>query len=69
MPLYQLTVRHGTASKRYHVVQIEATDVAEALVLAGRSLPDAVRDAADLAEVRPAPDPEAERPFLGSGSP
>lgn len=65
MPRFQVTVRHGTRSKRYHVVHIEAVDMAAALVKAGEALPAEVRDSADLAEVRPAPDPEAERPFVG----
>jgi hypothetical protein len=67
MPRYQVTVRHGRRTKRYHVVQLEASDMADALRRAGASLPDGVRDEADLAEVRPAPEPEAERPYLGEG--
>lgn len=65
MPRFQITVRHGSRAKRYHVVQIDAAHMAEALVKAGESLPPDIRDTADLAEVRPAPDPEAERPFMG----
>jgi hypothetical protein len=65
MPRYQITIRHGSPRKRYHVVQLDAAHMAEALVKAGESLPVEVRDDADLAEVRPAPEPDAERPFLG----
>lgn len=69
MPRFQITVRYGAPRKRYHVVQLEAPDLAAALVEAGTSLPAEVRGDADLCEVRPAPEPEADRPYLGEDGP
>ena len=69
MPNYQVTVRHGTTAKRYFMLQVEAVDIGAALAAAGAGMPAEVRAEADLVEVRPAPDPEAERPWLGGDAP
>ena len=68
MTTYQVTVRYGRPGKRYIVEQIEAPDLRAALeAIAGR-LDDEVVAEADLLELRLAPDPEAERPFVPEGS-
>lgn len=69
MTNYQITVRHGSPGKRYFMAQVSAADVREALRQASAAIPDAVAVDADLVEVRPAPDPEAERPFMGEATP
>jgi hypothetical protein len=69
MPNFQLTVRHGATAKRYFMTQVEAPHLAAALRLAADALPDEVVREADLAELRPAPDPEAERPWLDEPAP
>lgn len=69
MPNFQLTVRYGATAKRYFMAQVEAPQLAAALRLAADALPDEVMREADLAELRPAPDPEAERPWLDEPTP
>lgn len=69
MTIYQVTVRYGHPGKRYFVDQIEAPDLREALDLIARRLGDEVVAEADLLELRPAPDHEAERPFMSEGAP
>ncbi len=73
MPLrrFDLTVRWGHPRTRYHQVQVEVEvaeggGLKEALEAAAGLLPDEVAATADLAEVRPAPDPEG-RNYLGDG--
>lgn len=59
MNRYSVTVRHGARGARYHTFEVEAPDVGQALRTAADLLPDAVRDSADLVEIRTAPDPDA----------
>lgn len=64
MPRFTVTVRHGRGAYRYHIFDVEAAQVSGAMEAAARELPGEIRDAADLVEIRRAPDPE-ERSFLG----
>jgi hypothetical protein len=61
---FRVTVRWGKPGVRYHVAEVEGVNLAEALRQAADLLPDDVAESADLAELRPAPDPE-EREYLG----
>lgn len=63
MPTYRVTVRHGRP-QRYHVLEVEAADVAQALRDAADRLPAAVVEEADLVEIRTSVDPEG-RSYLG----
>lgn len=60
---FHLTVRWGHPRTHYHQAEVEAPGLREALERAARSLPDEVAATADLAELRPAPDPD-ERSYL-----
>lgn len=64
MPRFTVTVRHGQGGYRYHTSEVEAVDLAGAMRTAADELPDDVRGAADLVEIRRAPEPE-ERAYLG----
>lgn len=59
MPDYRITVRHGGGPVRYHTFDVSSDDLAGALRLAAEEMPDAVRETADLVEVRRAPDPDS----------
>jgi hypothetical protein len=56
---FRLTVRWRSPGTRYHVEDVEATDLKGALEEAARRLPAEVVATADLAELRPTVDPEA----------
>ncbi len=56
MPTYRATIRHGKP-QRYHVEDIDAPDIAEAMRLLSERFPPNVTGA-DLVEVRLAVDPE-----------
>ncbi len=58
MPTFRVTVRHGQPRYRYHVEDIEAPDMGDALAAAARRLPPDVAAAADVAEVRRLVEPE-----------
>lgn len=60
---FHLTVRWGHPRTRYHQETLDAPNLREALARAAASLPDDVARTADLAEVRPAPEPE-DREYL-----
>lgn len=62
---FQITVRYGGRTQRYHTYTVEAADAREALARAARDLPEAVAAEADLVELRVAVDPDA-RQFLGA---
>lgn len=51
MPVYRVTIRHGEMRYRYHVEDVEAPDMREALRLAIAGLPEEAVQA-DIAEVR-----------------
>ncbi len=61
---FQITLRHGKQTKRYHTLFIEAENAVEALRLAPDGVPEEIVGEIDLIELRTAPDPEKERPFL-----
>jgi hypothetical protein len=61
---FRVTVRWGKPGVRYHVAEVEGRTLVEALRNTADILPDEVAESADLAELRPAPDPE-EREYLG----
>lgn len=61
---YRVTVRYGERRQRHHTLEVQASDVAEALRLAATRIPSEIVSTADLVEIRPAPDPEA-RSYLG----
>lgn len=64
MPRYTVTVRHGRGGYRYHTSEVDAADLADAMRAAAGELPDDVRGAADLVEIRRAPEPD-DRSYLG----
>jgi hypothetical protein len=55
---YQITVRYGGGSQRYHTFQLEAPDAAVALTMAGNQMPAEIAPEVDLVELRIAVDPE-----------
>jgi hypothetical protein len=61
---YRVTVRYDGGGLRYHVETVEASDLRGALEQAARGLPEDVASRADLAEIRPAVDPE-DRSYVG----
>lgn len=61
MNRYRVTVRHGRPA-RYHVEDVQASSLPEALQVAAERMPEEVALDADLAEVRLGLDPE-ERQF------
>ena len=61
---YQITVRYGGRSQRYHTFVVEAEDAREALRRAVDEIPDEIAPHADLVELRVAVDPE-ERSYVG----
>ncbi len=58
MTIYRMTLRHGAPGKRYHVVDIEATDLRAALMQAVNAFPPNSEATADLIEIRVSVDPE-----------
>jgi hypothetical protein len=61
---YRVTVRYGERRQRHHTLDVEAPDLPGALRAAAERIPSEIADTADLAEVRPAPDPD-QRTYLG----
>ena len=57
--MYQITVRYGRRYQRYHTLEIDASDVAQALRRAADALPDEILPDADLVELRIAVGPES----------
>lgn len=55
---YQITVRYGGGFQRYHTFQLEASDAAAALTMAGEQMPAEIVPEVDLVELRIAVDPE-----------
>jgi hypothetical protein len=56
MPSFRLTVRHG-APQRYHVVDIDAADLHDAVRRAAQHVPAGADARADLVEIRLQADP------------
>ncbi|MDH5588793.1 MAG: hypothetical protein OEZ65_09610 [Gemmatimonadota bacterium] len=63
MRTFQMTIRYGGASHRYHTFVVEGADLKEALIAATARIPDAMGSDADLVELRSITPPE-ERPYL-----
>lgn len=59
MPIYRVTIRYGQKRYHYHVDDVEAPDLARALVLAAERMPPEATAAGELAEVRRLVDPDA----------
>jgi hypothetical protein len=57
MPQYRVTIRHGSPRQQYHVEDIAADSLRQAMQLAVEHFPDAADDA-DLVEVRALIDPD-----------
>jgi len=52
MPAFRMTIRWGSPGQRYHVEDLEAQDLSDALQRAAALFPDAARATADLVEIR-----------------
>jgi hypothetical protein len=52
MTTYRMTLRHGSPGKRYHMVDIEASDLRGALMQAVNAFPPGTDATADLIEIR-----------------
>jgi hypothetical protein len=61
---FQVTVRYGTRSQRYHTYLVEAGDAGSALRIASEQMPPEISPEADLVELRVAVDPD-ERSYVG----
>ena len=59
MPLYRVTIRFGSPKQQYHMDDIHASSLRDALRLAAERFPDVAMPSADLAEVRRQAEPEA----------
>ena len=58
MPVYRVTIRFGAPKLHYHVDDVEADSLRDALRLAGERFPENAVGSADLAEVRLTVDPQ-----------
>jgi hypothetical protein len=58
MAPYRLTIRFGLPKQQYHVADITANSLREALRMAAELFPEAAAMTADLAEVRRLTEPE-----------
>jgi hypothetical protein len=54
--LYQITIRHGRKTKRYHSLSVEAEDAVVALRMAADGIPRDIAGEIDIVELREAPD-------------
>lgn len=52
MSLYRVTIRFGAPRQQYHVLDLSANSLREAMRLAAEQYPDAAIDNADLVEIR-----------------
>jgi hypothetical protein len=59
LPRYRITIRFGHPRQEYTVLDIEADDLASVLRLTADSLPEAVSESADLAEIRLQTEPDS----------
>ncbi|CAN5724821.1 hypothetical protein BH23GEM9_BH23GEM9_13060 [soil metagenome] len=62
MPLYRVTIRFGSPKQQYHVEDLTANSLREAMRMAVERFPEAASATADLVELRRQMDPE-EREF------
>jgi hypothetical protein len=58
MPSFRMTVRFGQP-QRYHVIDVDAGDLREAMRLAADGFPDDVAGTADLLEIRVQAEPDS----------
>jgi hypothetical protein len=58
MPVYRVTIRFGAPKQQYHMDDIEASSLRDALRLVAERFPDDALHSADLAEVRRQVEPE-----------
>ncbi|HSJ24224.1 MAG TPA: hypothetical protein VK929_06110 [Longimicrobiales bacterium] len=59
MPLYRVTIRVGSPGQQYHVEDITANSLREAMRQAVDRFPDSAAADADLVEIRRQADPDA----------
>lgn len=62
MPLFRVTIRFGSPRQQYHMEDLTANSLREALRMAAERYPEAAAEAADLVEIRAQQDPD-ERQF------
>jgi len=58
MPLYRVTIRFGSPRQQYHVMDLTANSLREAMRMAAEQYPEAAADDADLVEIRRQVDPD-----------
>jgi hypothetical protein len=58
MPLYRVTIRFGAPRQQYHVEDLTANSLREAVRMAAEQFPDAASSTADLVEIRLQLDPD-----------
>jgi hypothetical protein len=58
MPLYRITIRFGAPKQQYHVDDLTANSLREAMRMAVDAFPDAAGATADLLEIRRQMDPD-----------
>jgi hypothetical protein len=58
MPLYRVTIRFGAPRQQYHVEDLTANSLREAMRMAVEQFPDAAASTADLVEIRRQLDPD-----------
>jgi hypothetical protein len=59
MPHYRVTIRFGAPKQQYHVEDVTANSLREAMRMAVDLFPESAGDAADLVEIREQVDPDA----------
>lgn len=62
MSLYRVTIRFGAPRQQYHVMDLTANSLREAMRMAAEQYPEAAAHEADLVEIRRQVDPD-EREF------
>lgn len=65
MPQYRVTIRFGEPRQQYHVIDLTANSLREAMRMAAEDYPEAAAAQADLVEIRRQRDPEERE--LGPG--
>jgi hypothetical protein len=58
MPLYRVTIRFGSPKQQYHVLDLSANSLREAMRMAAAEYPEAAAENADLVEIRRQVDPD-----------
>jgi hypothetical protein len=58
MPLYRVTIRFGSPKQQYHVLDLTANSLREAMRMAAEQYPEAAAEQADLVEIRRQVDPD-----------